>query len=43
MGFATHTGGGVLPPTHKRRDDRYRQEILDELAREASALGMYDS
>jgi excisionase family DNA binding protein len=28
---------------YKRRDDRYRQEILDELTREASALGMYDS
>ncbi len=28
---------------YKRRDDRHRQEILDELTREAAALGMYDS
>jgi hypothetical protein len=28
---------------YKRRDDDRRREILDELAREASALGMYES
>jgi excisionase family DNA binding protein len=28
---------------YKRRDDGRRQEILDELTREASALGMYES
>jgi excisionase family DNA binding protein len=28
---------------YKRRDDRRRQEILDELTREAASLGMYDS
>jgi hypothetical protein len=28
---------------YKRHDDERRQEILDELTREASALGMYDS
>jgi hypothetical protein len=28
---------------YKRRDDDRRQEILDELTREASALGMYES
>ena len=28
---------------YKRRDDRHRQEILDELTREAAALGMYGS
>jgi len=28
---------------YKRRDNQRRQEILDELTREASALGMYDS
>jgi excisionase family DNA binding protein len=28
---------------YKRHDDERRQEILDDLTREASALGMYDS
>jgi excisionase family DNA binding protein len=27
---------------YKRRDDQHRQAILDELTREAAALGMYD-